>query len=115
MPLSFFLVQDAFFLGVSAISTAHKATIGGHVVLFSWDALVATISEPAGTSDGDTTLRVMSAITSNSMLPDVSTVTSGLVAFCTAPYGVCPFLTGLVPALILTVGGHDTQVYKVKM
>ena len=42
-------------------------------------------------------------------------VTSGLVAFCTAPYGVCPFLTGLVPALILTVGGHDTQVYKVKM
>ena len=42
-------------------------------------------------------------------------VTSGLVAFCTAPYGVCPFFTGLVPALILTVGGHDTQVYKVKM
>ena len=42
-------------------------------------------------------------------------VMSGLVAFCTAPYGVCPFLTGLVPALILTVGGHDTQVYKVKM
>ena len=42
-------------------------------------------------------------------------VTSVLEAFCTAPYGVCPFLTGLVPALILTVGGHDTQVYKVKM
>ena len=40
---------------------------------------------------------------------------SRFITFCTAPYGVCPFLTGLVPALILTVGGHDTQVYKVEM
>ena len=42
-------------------------------------------------------------------------VTSGLVAFCIEPYGACPFLTGLVPALILTVGGHDRRVYQAKI